>query len=177
MTPRCTKRARPLPPAFTVYRIGTDTPHYTADDVTGTGAKITGGRWNSVGRAVVYAAASRALAALETLVHLAPAGAFPANRYLVELHIPAAIWKARTSFDPTANVGWDAEPPGAVSLTWGDQWLQAVSSLVAVVPSVIVPEEEVVLLNPRHLDLSQVKVRKVRRWSYDSRLLFTSSAS
>jgi len=174
VTARGSKRSRPLPPAFTVYRIGTDTPHYTADDVTGTGAKITGGRWNSAGHAVVYAAASRALAALETLVHLAPAGAFPANRYLVELHVPAAIWNARTIFDPTANVGWDAEPPGAVSLMWGDQWLQAVSSLVAVVPSVIVPEEEVVLLNPRHPDLAHVKVRKMRRWSYDSRLLFTS---
>ena len=55
----------------TVYRIGTDAPDYEADDLSGKGAEITGGRWNEKGMAVVYAADSRSLACLETLVHLA----------------------------------------------------------------------------------------------------------
>ena len=39
-----------------LWRIATDTPHYRADDLGGTGAKITGGRWNRPGTALVYAA-------------------------------------------------------------------------------------------------------------------------
>ena len=60
-----------------VYRIGTDTPDYEAHDLSGKGAGITGGRWNEKGVAVVYAAESRSLACLETLVHLAAGGLQP----------------------------------------------------------------------------------------------------
>lgn len=77
----------------TVYRIGTDTPDYEADDLSGKGAEITGGRWNEKGVAVVYAAENRSLACLETLVHLA-AGGLPFNRYLVEISIPDPVWAA-----------------------------------------------------------------------------------
>jgi len=36
----------------------------------GEGARLNGGRWNSPGERVVYASATKSLAALETLVHL-----------------------------------------------------------------------------------------------------------
>ena len=44
-----------------VYRIGVDAPAYEADDLSGKGAEITGGRWNEKGTAVVYAAENRSL--------------------------------------------------------------------------------------------------------------------
>ena len=50
-----------------VYRL-TKTPH--ANDLTGAGAEKFGARWNPKGTAVLYTASSRALAALEYLVHL-----------------------------------------------------------------------------------------------------------
>ena len=53
------------------WRIGTDTPDYAADDMDGIGAKMTGGRWNRKGTALVYSSSTRALACLETIVHLA----------------------------------------------------------------------------------------------------------
>jgi RES domain-containing protein len=71
----------------TVWRIATDTPTYEADDLSGAGAKVTGDRWNAAGAAVVYASQTRALACLETVVHL-NAGGLPLNRYLVEVTIP-----------------------------------------------------------------------------------------
>ena len=58
----------------TLWRIGVDTPDYTADDVTGAGAKITGGRWNRKGNAVLYTSTSIALACLETVVHMKSGG-------------------------------------------------------------------------------------------------------
>jgi len=96
----------------------------------------------------------------------------PLNRYLVEITIPQACWRARRTFDgrDPGIVGWDAEPPGLVSLEWGSSWLDSRESLVAVVPSILVPEEENVLLNPRHPDIEKVGVAKQRKWTYDLRL-------
>ena len=42
-------------------------PTYEADDLSGAGAKATGGRWNAAGLAVVYPSQMRALACLETV--------------------------------------------------------------------------------------------------------------
>jgi len=39
-------------------------------DLSGEGARLYGGRWNSSGRAMVYAAGDAALAVLEVRVHL-----------------------------------------------------------------------------------------------------------
>lgn len=154
--------------AVLLWRIGTDTPLYEADDLSGKGAELSGGRWNRRGTPLVYAATSRALACLETVVHLG-AGALPLNRYLVEITVPRPLWEAAMVFDP-ARVGWDAEPAGRVSLDWGTDWARRGESLLAQVPSVIVPEEVNVLLNPRHPAMAQVRARKIRRWQYDSRL-------
>ena len=42
---------------------------HAADAFNGEGARIYGGRWNRPGTPVVYAAHTRALAALESLAH------------------------------------------------------------------------------------------------------------
>ena len=157
-------------PDVLVWRIGSDTPTYTADDAGGRGAELTGGRWNRVGTPLLYTSSSRALACLETVVHLAGGVPLPLNRYLVEVSIPDAVWNARTVFT-SAGIGWDAEPAGKVSLDWGSQWAASASSLVAEVPSVVVPEESNVLINPLHPDRGELGIRKLRRWTYDFRLV------
>jgi RES domain-containing protein len=155
------------------WRIATDTPRYTADDLTGAGAKATGGRWNSKGNAMLYCAMSIALANLETVVHLA-AGGLPLNRYLVRVDIPDALWAARQELtDRTAAVGWDALPPGRTSIGYGDAWLAGLASAVLCVPSIVVPEEQNVLINPLHRDAGKITATKLRRWQYDPRLAAT----
>lgn len=155
--------------SVTLWRIGTDTPLYEAHDMTGKGAELSGGRWNRPGTALVYASTSRALACLETVVHLA-ADALPLNRYLVAVSVPAAAWAAAAELDPGTLVGWDAEPAAKASLDWGTAWAKGKRSLLARVPSVIVPEEINVLVNPAHPDAAEAKAVKVRRWLYDRRL-------
>ena len=152
----------------TLWRIGLDTPDYTADDTTGAGAKITGGRWNRKGNAVLYTSTSIALACLETVVHM-KSGGLPLNRYLVRVDVPEEAWNARTVLAPA--VGWDALPEGKVSLDAGDAWISGAASPLLLVPSVIVPEEPNVLVNPAHALSAGIKAAKVRKWLYDPRLL------
>jgi RES domain-containing protein len=153
-----------------LWRIAADTPAYEAHDLAGKGAELSGGRWNRAGTAMVYASTSRALACLETVVHLAKSP-LPLNRYLVEIKLPATLWAAATAFDAGSQIGWDAQPAGRVSLDWGTAWARGVTSLLAIVPSVIIAEEANVLINPAHADIKQLRAAKLRRWLYDGRLV------
>ena len=157
----------------TVWRIATDTPAYEADDLSGTGAKVTGGRWNTTGVAVVYTSQTRALACLETVVHL-NAGGLPLNRYLVEVTIPDGVWaNAQVTTAASLPVGWDAEPAGRASIEFGTNWMRLGSSALLIVPSVILPEEFNVLIDPQHPDSARTTAAKVRKWLYDPRLTRT----
>lgn len=153
-----------------IWRIATDTPDYEADDLSGKGAEKSGGRWNRKGTPLVYASASRALACLETVVHLAGGEPLPLNRYLVRIRVPRELWSARSIFAPASHVGWDALPAGKVSLDWGSSWAAAGKAVLAEVPSVIVPEESNLLINPRLADAAKLESKKVRKWTYDPRV-------
>ncbi len=153
-----------------LWRIATDTREYQAQDMSGKGAELTGGRWNRPGRPVVYAATTVSLACLETVVHLNADG-LPLNRILVRIEVPDEVWKSRRKFAASElPVGWNSIPQGKVSLDLGDAWLQSGSSALLAVPSVIVPEEDNVLINPMHAQSVHVKAFKVRPWLYDNRL-------
>ena len=152
-----------------IWGIAIETPNYAANDLTGEGAKRTGGRWNRKGLPVVYCSKSIALAVLETLVHLNQWD-LPLSRFLVEVTIPDSLWAARQRLDHfSAPGGWDALPAGMASIVAGSNWLISASSAVLEVPSVIVPEESNVLLNPFHSDFHRIQARILRRWNYDHR--------
>lgn len=153
-----------------VWRIAADTPEYTADDLSGEGARRTGGRWNRTGLPVLYTSETRALACLETLVHLKAVG-LPFNRYLVRIDIPDEVWaKAERQTSRTLSVGWDAEPIGKVSIDFGSDWIASGRSCLLLVPSVIIPEERNILVNSAHTDHAGLAATKERRWLYDPRL-------
>jgi RES domain-containing protein len=111
-----------------------------------------------------------ALACLETLVHL-NAGGLPLNRYLVSVTIPDSVWAAaRTETPGRLPVGWDADPAGRASIQFGSAWIRSGSSALLRVPSVIVPDEYNVLINPLHPDSGGIIASKIRKWLYDPRL-------
>jgi RES domain-containing protein len=160
--------------SVTVWRIATDTKSYEADDLSGAGAKNTGGRWNAVGDVLVYTSETQALACLETVVHL-NAGGLPLNRYLVSIPIPAAVWaEARTETPGSLPVGWDADPFGRASIQFGTTWIRSVASALLRVPSIIVPDEYSVLINPLHPDYRAIIAVKIRKWLYNPRLTKTT---
>ena len=154
-----------------VWRIASETSEYAADDLTGLGAYKTGGRWNSKNHCVLYCADSPSLACLETLVHMG-AWNLPLRRYLVAIDIPDMLWKARKSYHAKSLANdWDKVPVEPVSCQLGDVWLKRKQSVVLVVPSAIVPEDSVILINPLHTDAHKIKAEKVRVWQYDQRLI------
>ena len=67
-------------------------------------------------------------------------------------------------------VGWSAIPEGRVSVEAGDAWLSRLASALLLVPSVVVPEEFNILVNPRHPDAGRLKATKLRPWLFDQRL-------
>ncbi|RKP50889.1 RES family NAD+ phosphorylase [Trinickia fusca] len=154
-----------------LWRIAALTPAYSAEDMSGGGAKATGGRWNAKGVAVLYTSENRSLACLETLVHVV-SGALPLNRVLVRIDVPDDVWQAATYFDPDdpKSVGWDVEPAGMSSIDAGTDWANSGASALLVVPSVLIPEEANVLINPAHPDAAKITATKIRKWTYDARL-------
>jgi RES domain-containing protein len=153
-----------------VWRIASDTPAFGSDNLSGKGAESTGGRWNKKGTPLIYAAGSIALACLETVVHLGGSSPLPLNRYVVEIAVPSDAWDARVIFDAAETIGWDALPEGRTSIEWGTNWASSLRSLLAQVPSVVVPEELNILINPRHPAASKLMATKLRRWTYDTRI-------
>lgn len=138
-----------------------------AADLSGTGARLYGGRWNSVGQSMVYLASSRALAVLEVLVHLSPT-MLPADFCLVEFEAPD---NDVLSIDIKALPhNWqDPSAPDKLKLL-GNDFLKRKEHLFMKVPSVIVPDDFNYLLNPLHPKASEVKLVSQQPFSFDERL-------
>ena len=140
-----------------------------AGDLSGNGARIYGGRWNSEGLFAVYTSSSRALALLETLAHTPAKYLNTKNYMLVTLSLPDNIRQEET--DRTKlSTGWDAPDTRPLTKKPGDKFLRNKSSLLLVVPSVLIPEENNYLLNPLHTDLKKIKLINKRRIHFDARI-------
>ena len=64
---------------------------------------------------------------------------------------------------------WPRRTP--VTRAWGDRWLREWQSAILLVRSVLVPETYNVLINPRHVDASQIQRLAVFPYPLDSRLV------
>lgn len=133
----------------------------------GDGARLYGGRWNSVGTRVAYASESAALAVLEVLVHL-QSSAVLASYALVPVDVPAALVRA---LPPEAlPPDWRTSPPPPSARAIGDAWVRDGSSVALWLPSAVVETERNLLLNPAHPDFAQVRVGEARPFALDARL-------
>lgn len=147
------------------YRIVQTHRCYSAMD--GEGARLNGGRWNSEGIPAVYLAASRSLAALEILVH-APREILMLPWSVLEVEVPEeCIVEVPPAVLPDK---WRKQPKSKEAQDIGDRWLKSQKNPALLLPSVIVPEEKILLLNPRHPDLGGVKVGRPKPFTFDPRL-------
>src|SRR5262245_28026850 len=103
-----------------------------AEAMSGAGARLYEGRWNSRGVSVVYASTSLALAAVETFVNLEP-NLSPADLVSIEGDIPDAVGIRR--LDLTAlPVSWRESRDESLR-RFGVEWIQGGETASLVVPS------------------------------------------
>ena len=147
----------------TVYRLAKR--RYPVFD--GTGAALEGARWNSPGRALVYASEHYATALLEKLVH-AGRTQLPGAHHAAAIVIPDDL--ALEVLDPPELPGWETED-SAVARDYGDAWYGAMRTAVLVVPSLPgQPVERNFIINPIHPDARRILVGQPFDVVWDGRL-------
>ncbi|EIJ47039.1 hypothetical protein GWL_12800 [Herbaspirillum sp. GW103] len=152
-----------------VYRLAKEKPgHYAADDLSGNGAALSGGRWNPRGSRVLYTCCSASTALLESLVHMA--GLMPRAHYcLVVLEVPDA--EVRKAYVPGLPPDWaDIARDPASTAALGQHWIEQGKHLVMKLPSVVSPTDFNLLLNPLHPQMASVKVLEKKPFRFDARL-------
>lgn len=132
---------------------------------SGEGARLHGGRWNSPGRAVIYACETATGAMLEKLVHTN--GRMPKHQVCVTYEAPDSL--KIESVDAGKFAGWE-KPDMIASRKAGDAWLEAAKFAVLRVPSVVFDVEKNVLINPAQADFKRIHVMSVEPVRWDERL-------
>jgi RES domain-containing protein len=133
-----------------------------ADVLSGEGARVYGGRWNPRGLGVVYASQSRALAVLETFVHVTlESRTMQFVLFTIALPSAARIQRYRSARPPRSSTA---------SQEAGRKWLDEGKALALAVPSVIVPQEANYVLNARHVQFAELRVTSREPFSFDGRL-------
>ncbi len=136
-------------------------------DRAGEGARDSGGRWNAAGTAVIYTGSTIGIAALEKFVHLS--GVVPPDLVLVRVAVPEGA-SSETPARADLPAGWNALRHGPLSMQFGTRWARQNRSLVLYVPSAIIPEESIGVVNPNHPEFSRVRISVEREFRYDLRM-------
>ena len=139
-----------------------------ADDLSGKGAELTGGRWNSKGTALVYTSASRALCTAEIAVHT-PLGNLPTDFKIITIEIPEDNLVKELQVDELPS-DWKSIPHAHSTQVIGDKFVSEGNFAVLKVPSVVVQDEYNYLVNPAHTDAREIKIIAVEPFNFDERL-------
>lgn len=139
-----------------------------AEDLSGTGARLNGGRWNSRSNEALYTAEHISLAKLEVAVHL-NLDLIPDDYCLVEIDLPDDS-KIKTLKVSELPKHWDCIPYAKATQLIGDSFLSETQFLALKVPSAIVHQEHNIILNPNHPDYNTVQISKIEAFQFDSRL-------
>jgi RES domain-containing protein len=138
-----------------------------SNDLTGKGAELSGGRWNSKGIAMIYTSESRALCTTEIAVHT-PLGNIPSDYEIISIEIPDdSIGEINIRNLP---VGWNSIPHVHITQEIGDMFIFDHIFLALKVPSAVVQGDSNYLLNPNHKDIEKVRILEIEKFNFDERL-------
>ncbi len=146
-----------------IYRISNS---LHSDDISGTGAKIFGARWNTKGTPMLYTSGTISLALLELLVH-SQFTHFSIELDLVTIQLPPSFKAAEISIKKVKD-SWEKDHGYTQFI--GDEFIRNRQDLVLKVPSAIVQEENNFLVNPLHPDFKKVRIIETRSFKTDERL-------
>lgn len=138
-----------------------------AKDLSGRGAEIAGGRWNSKGFAMIYTAESRALCTTEVAVHV-PLGMIPKDYQMISIEIPDDLI---SNFDlQQLPEKWNSIPVNRSTQEIGNKFIQENEFLVLKVPSAVVEGDFNYLINPLHKKMNTIKIIEIKDYNFDKRL-------
>ena len=140
-------------------------------NLSGIGAALQGGRWNSKGTEIIYTAANRSLAMAEVVVHIS-IGNLPAGFMMMTIDIPD-----HTSMQEL-NAGqlppdWNQFPPLLETQRYGDQFISAGTTCVLKVPSAVTKGDFNYLINPVHPEFKSIRITGYDPFPFDRRLFHT----
>ncbi|MBB6610402.1 RES family NAD+ phosphorylase [Pontibacter sp. Tf4] len=139
-----------------------------AKDLSGRGAELAGGRWNSKGTAILYTSDSIALCTVEVAVHM-PLGIVPLGYQLIQIELPddATIVELPEKDLPE---GWKSLPHSNATQVIGDNFVQEQQALALKVPSAAVQGTYNYLINPRHPQFQKITIVDIFPFAFDKRL-------
>lgn len=148
---------------MTVFRISNV---IYSDDISGTGAKLNGTRWNSKGVPALYTSQFISLAVLEMLVNT------NFKDYSIALDLMYINLPETAVFDKIDlnNLKKDWKDDFEYTRFIGDEFFKQNKSLILKVPSAVIQEEYNYLANPLHVDFKKIKVIKTKSFWPDERL-------
>ncbi|MVN22103.1 RES family NAD+ phosphorylase [Mucilaginibacter arboris] len=147
-----------------VYRLGRT--RY-ANDLTGEGAKLFGGRWNNKMIGCLYTSESRALALLEYTVNV-NIDDIPRALSITIIEIPDHSIRILKEADLPGN--WKHSPAPSSTKQFGSSLLLAAVEPVIRVPSIVIPDEYNYLLNPLHPESKKFRIIDLSDFIYDVRI-------
>lgn len=139
-----------------------------AADLSGMGAALEGGRWNQPDVAAVYMGLSPAICTLETFVHAASQPPVPLK--ITRFILPSDLELYWTPNPNDLPQGWRLIPADTPSMEYGTKWLNANTHLGLIVPSVVLPLESNIVINPSHPAITQIKIDEQYDFLYDERM-------
>ncbi len=145
-----------------VYRIA-DRRHKIFD---GQGAALLGGRWNSPGRRMIYAAETYSGAMLEILAH-GNIGKLPKSHSWIEILIAKGLEIEEVR--PADLPRWDAADQRS-SRGFGDKWYDERRTAALLVPSIVVRLERNIAINQDHPDFKRIRATPPKPVIWDQRL-------
>lgn len=137
-----------------------------ADDLSGTGAAIAGGRWNKKGRAVLYCSEVPALALLEIVVNIPPM--FQSDLQLLTLEIPDK--KVKSIEKEKLPENWFHYPAPRILAEIAEEYYTDYELLGIKVPSALVHQQYNILINPHSNHFSEIKIISSAPFIFDPRL-------
>lgn len=138
-----------------------------ADDLSGQGARLYGGRWNSIGRSALYLASSRSLSMLESLAHIVPTN-IPDELFMLSIDVPDDFISIDINLLPD---NWNEYPELPIVKQIGNAFLARSENLMLKVPSALVEDEFNYIVNPLHKKAEKIKIIKKAPFKFDERLL------
>ncbi len=140
-----------------------------ANDLSGTGSRIYGGRWNSPGLAAVYTSGSKSLAVLESLINAPPA--ILKNYFSILTIEIAGKFIIDEILEQNLPKNWNEFPSPNWLARLGDKWLKEGKILLMKIPSAIIYSEDNFIINPAHADFKKVKIIFTEKLELDKRII------